>query len=213
MASFVFAKYLMKKRLLYGLCVFCLLSAAGCGANIPPTHYYTFQPDFGKTTEVQSSRYPVVIGVNEYEADVPYQQDNMVFRTSAYEVNFYEYHKWLRPPAELVTKQVYKLFASSGKFQKVHTSPFDMRSDYIMQGRIMMFDQWYNGETSTVQIGIQHQLIALENEQVVWMDTIETTAAVSSLGIVETVKGFEAALQKNIQQAITAIDGVFAEIY
>ena len=46
------------------------------------------------------------MAVDTFEADVPYQQDKIVFRTSPYEVNFYEYHKWLRPPEELVADQI-----------------------------------------------------------------------------------------------------------
>ena len=134
-----------------------------------------------------------------------------MFRTSAYEVNYYEYHRWLRPPAELVTEQVQKLLASSEMFRRVHPYAFELYSDYIVQGRILMFDQWYTGEASSVQVAIQYQLVDPEQDQIVWMDTVETTAAASNLEIVETIKAFEVALQKNILQAIAFIDSVLAQ--
>ncbi len=75
-----------------------------------------------------------------------------------------------------------------------------------------MFDQWHNEDnTSTVRVGILYQLIAPEEERIIWMDNVETTAAVPSLELVETVKGFESALQKNIRQALGAFDHAFAQ--
>jgi ABC-type uncharacterized transport system auxiliary subunit len=196
----------------YSLVIVCLFGLYGCIANIPPTHYYTFQPGGATVTESDAPKYPYVIGVEGYEADVPYQQDKIVFRTSAYEVNFYEYRRWLRPPTELVMEQALKLLTSSGMFQNVHAYAFESYADYILQGRIIMFDQWYTGATtSSVKVGILHQLVASEEGRIVWMDTIETTATSSSLEILETIKSFEAALQDNILQAITAIDHALAQ--
>jgi ABC-type uncharacterized transport system auxiliary subunit len=157
-------------------------------------------------------RYAVVIGIEPFDAEPSYQQDRIIFRTSPYEVNFYEYHRWLVLPNELVTDQVYRLFAASDLFQHVHTYGFEAYADYILQGKIAMFDQWYHGDetSSTIRIGIYYRFITTEDEQVLWMDSIETTTDVHSVEMVETVKGFESALHANIQDALEAIDTVLA---
>lgn len=199
----------MKKR--SNFIVTCLLCITwlfcGC-ANIPLTHYYTFQPDIEKKAETRSPKYPYIVTIDAFEADVPYQQDKIVFRTSPYEVNFYEYHKWLRLPEELVTEQVFKLVSAAGMFQNVHTQAFESYSDYIIRGRIKMFDQWYREGTSSVRVRLEYHLIATQEEHTIWMDTVETDINLSKLGIVETVKGFETALQENVLQALDAIDEV-----
>jgi ABC-type uncharacterized transport system auxiliary subunit len=202
----------MKKRaillLLWG---FCLLWLGGCFAEVPLLHYYTFQPIVSEIAETPGSKFPYVLGVEPYEADVPYQQDKIVFRTSAYEVNFYEYHRWLRPPVELVTEQVQKLFASSGLFRRVHADTLELYSDYILRGKILMFDQWYHGETASAQVGIAYRLIDPTQEKLIWTNVIETTVTMPNLEILETIQGFEAALQNNVQQAIIAIDKVLSQ--
>ncbi len=201
----------MKKRVL--LIVWCIsfIWLSGC-VNIPLTHYYTFHPDLETTTERKSPKYPYVIGIETYEASAPYQQDRIVYRTSSYEVNFYEYRRWLHLPTDLVTGQVQRLFTSSGLFERVHAYAFEAYADYIIRGKILMFDQWYSDDTtSSVRVGILYQLIAPEEERIIWMDSVETTAAVPGLELVETVKGFESALQENIRQALAAIDHVFAQ--
>ena len=74
-----------------------------------------------------------------------------------------------------------------------------------------MFDQWYHGETASIQVGIAYQLIDPEQEKLIWTNVIEITVTMPNLEILETIKGFESALQKNIQQAIIAIDKVLTQ--
>jgi ABC-type uncharacterized transport system auxiliary subunit len=125
-------------------------------------------------------------------------------------VNFYEYRRWLRPPTELVTEQVLKYLQTSDLFSSVYGEDVDSPVDYVLQGRILMFDQWYNDEnTATTQVGIRYQLLDLEREQMVfWTEVIETSATTSNMEILETIKTFEEALHTNILQAITAIERV-----
>lgn len=186
-----------------------LVVLTGC-ASVPPTHYYTFQPVPVIAREPSSPRYSASIGVEAYEAETPYQQDRIVFRKSPYEVNFYEYHRWLRPPTELVTEQVQKLLRTSELFQQVHEYTYDSTPDYLLRGRILLFDQWYNGKGSSVQIGIHYQFVEVAQERILWSDVIETTATVPTLDIVETVKGFESAVQENISHALASIEKVLA---
>lgn len=199
----------MKNQMFFRICCWgvCLFILNGC-ASVPPTHYYTFKPQIGLATDAISPQYPLTLGVEVYEADIPYQQERIVFRTSPYEVDFYEYHRWLRPPTELVTDQVRKLLASSGLFQRVQPYTYETEPDYVIRGRILMFDQWYIGTSSSIQVALQYQLMQFLSAQVIWEDTIETTVSVSTLEVVETVKGFESAVQKNILQAIAAMEKV-----
>lgn len=198
----------MKKRqlLLAGsVCWIGLVLLNGC-TNVPFTHYYTFQPTIESARQTGARTYPVILGIETYEADIPYQQDKIVFRTSPYEVNFYEYHRWLRPPTELVTERIHKTIDAAKMFAQVYTSGYEAYADYVLRGKITMFDQWYAGKTSEVRLEIEHQLFDLKRNQILWTTVITTTSTTSSLEIVETVKGFEAALQDNIRQTLAALD-------
>ena len=50
-----------------------------------------------------------------------------------------------------------------------------------------------------------------EQEKLIWTNVIETTVTMPTLEILETIKGFEAALQSNVRQAIIAIDKVLSQ--
>ncbi len=213
----------------------CILIAIGTGmlsgcAKIPFTHYYTFHPDLVGKLSASASPVPVVLAIGTFEADIPYKQDRIVFRTSPYEVGFYEYHKWLRPLTELVLDKIVRQGKASGFFARVHGQAFQVAADYILVGTITMFDRWnsappsdntpspdvLSGDTSSedaasslVRIQITYQLLDAYGEQIVWMDTIDSTAVVSELEtVVTTVRSFEAALHVNIQQALDTVHDV-----
>ena len=213
----------------------CILIAMGTGllsgcAQIPFTHYYTFDPDAIGELPASASPAPVVLAIGTFEADIPYKQDRIVFRASPYEVGFYEYHKWLRPLTELVSDTIVQMGKASDFFTRVHGQAFQVAADYILVGTITMFDRWNsappsdntqgsaaspgdrspeNDASSLVRIRITYQLLDAYGEQILWMDSIDSTAVVSELEtVVTTVRSFEAALHVNIQQALETVHDV-----
>lgn len=202
----------MKQRLsLLGfLCFGMIFLFIGC-AQVPLTHYYTFHPD-PDIREKASSTFPYILAIETFEAETPYQHDKIVFRTSPYQVAFYEYHKWLRPLEELVPDHIMNIVSARAMFSHVHDQAFELAADYILLGEISMFDRWDTSTPSVARIQITYQLIHVQSDSIVWMDTIDSTAQITSLEfVVDTVKGFETALSENIQQALTAIDEVLSQ--
>jgi ABC-type uncharacterized transport system auxiliary subunit len=196
-----------KWYLLFGIVLVIWLG--GC-ANVPLTHYYAFQPDFETKTVTAPPKYDRIIAVDVFEADIPYQQDKIVFRTSPYEVSFYEYHKWLRPLGELLAEQALKVLASAGMFPQVQPYTPELASDYILRARIKMFDHWHSAQQSFVQVVIQYQLTTTQDERPIWRERIATTAQITNFQVIEIVKGFETAVHDNILQALSAMDGVLS---
>jgi ABC-type uncharacterized transport system auxiliary subunit len=177
----------------------------GC-VQIPLIHYYTFDPDTVGEPPNSTAPLPYVLAIGAFEADVPYQQDKIVFRTPPYEVAFYEYHKWLRPLTELASTKVLQQVANAGIFTRVHGQAFQVAADYILIGTISMFDRWDNADSSEVRIQIEYQLLDSYGERIVWMESIDSTAPVPDLAsVVTTVQSFETALHTNIQQALETI--------
>ena len=60
-----------------------------------------------------------------------------------------------------------------------------------------------------VRIQITYQLLDAYGEQIMWMDSINSTAVVAELEtVVTTVRSFETALHVNIQQALETVHDV-----
>lgn len=193
------------------VCLFwCVVLLAGCTASVPLTHYYTFQPTQRARAEQTSPQFPYILGVETFEADSPYQQDRIVYRDSMYEVNFYEYRRWLRPPTELVAEAVQRHLEQAGLCERVHTFEMESYSDYTLRGKIELFDRWFDEDTTShARVSILYQLFDSESRKILWMKRVETTAPITTLDMVDVVKGFETALQQNMQQVVAALDRTF----
>lgn len=203
----------MQRFFLITICLANFFILSGC-FGVPATHYYTFQPTLVESPQhTKQTSYPFGLSVESYDGDAPYQQDRIVYRTSAYEVNFYEYRRWLRPPTELVTGETLKQLNASRLFSSVREGTFEAATRFVLEGQVLMFDQWYTeSKRSTVRVGIRYRLSdpALEQD-VLWDETIETAAPTPTMETLEVVKAFELALHENILQAIAAIDRVVTQ--
>jgi ABC-type uncharacterized transport system auxiliary subunit len=206
-----------RRAIFASLFVWLLFSSAGlvfgligCG-QVPATSYYTFQPDPPVLQNFAPQTWPVVLAIGQFEAEPPYQQDKIVYRKSPYEVNFYEYRKWLRSTEQIVSDQIVAIIRATHRFKRVHTQPFEVAADYILQGQILMFDQWQNNSTPLVKVKLSYRLLTAADEQVVWSEVLTTTATAASLDMVETIKGFETALQTNVLQALEAMSPIVSQ--
>jgi ABC-type uncharacterized transport system auxiliary subunit len=189
---------------LYLLVMLIVVGSGGC-SSVPSTNYYTFAPELAPPSPASSATYPYVLAIDAFQADVPYQQERIVYRVSPYQVNFYEYHRWLRPTNDVVTDQVLNVLEAMHLFKRVHAQPYDIPSDYVLQGQIKMFDQWAETTPPVVRIQIDYRFLAAQSERVLWAQRIDTTVPLASLGLVDTVKGFESALQENLRQALSEL--------
>jgi len=200
----------MKARVLGLLTIWlATMGLSGCAGSVPVTHYYTFQASLPTTAETTPAKYSYTLGL-AFEADELYEQNKIVFRPSSYEVSFYEYHRWLRPPVDLVAEQAQALFTKANLVQKVFVGAGG--AEYVLQGRLLMCDQWYTAQrTSSIQVVIAYQLVRAEDAETLWQTVVETTATTATVEILETIKAFESAVQGNLTQTMTALDQFFAQ--
>ena len=75
-----------------------------CG-HVPATYYYQISYELTRPDTIKSS-IPATIGVREFEVDVVYKGDKIVYRNSPYEIQYYHYRRWIAPPRKLVKEKL-----------------------------------------------------------------------------------------------------------
>src|SRR5215510_7373798 len=101
----------------------------------PEIHHYALTltlPEVSSTTATPS------LIVSPFNARDPYGQDLMVYRSSPYRLDFYNYHRWAATPAELVTDWTRRYLREAGLFAKVFPTT-DGNADWILSGVIQQF--------------------------------------------------------------------------
>jgi ABC-type uncharacterized transport system auxiliary subunit len=170
-----------------------------CG-HVPATYYYQISYEFSRP-DTLTSFIPATIGVREFEVDVVYKGDKIVFRDSPYEIQYYHYRRWVAPPRKLVKEKIVEQLKSSGDFKNVVSLPSTHHLDFVLAGKIKAFEEldqensWYG--LVTLAMELRH----IESGEIVWEDVFSEKTEALKKEPLEVVKAISISLQKVIERA------------
>src|SRR6476619_6194485 len=106
----------MRRGLVWGVIVWSI-SFAGCSLTSPrpATHHYGLALSVPDTPGPRTSS----LIIRPIGARDPYNQERIVYRSSAYAFDLYNYHRWASTPAEQVTTWTRRVLRGSGLFAQV----------------------------------------------------------------------------------------------
>lgn len=165
----------MTRVYLWSVLVMCLLG--GClklGQNeAPAIHYYSLEP--APTTVPQAKRtWPVTLGVRPLTAGTRYR-DRMLYRPSNVEVRFYEYDRWVEPPAEMVNRLLTEMLQGSNLFQQVASADDVQPQAWILSGEVLRFDEVRTNTTRHADVSLALELRRARDERLLWSDILTAT--------------------------------------
>jgi len=111
----------MNKTKIAAACFVALWLVANCG-SVPQTYYYRVDYQI-EDLRNGNQAIPLTFGISQFDVDVLYEGDRIVYRQSPYQVQFYHYRRWVAPPKKIVTEKVLKQFQASGVFANVVRIP------------------------------------------------------------------------------------------
>jgi ABC-type uncharacterized transport system auxiliary subunit len=145
------------------------LLAATCfviSCSMPKTHYYIIEvPHVSSGTQHGIARR---VSVQRFFADHLLRDDRILYRVSANEVNFYEYHRWVSSPAEIVTNYFVHRLKDSGMYSVVSNYKDGSQPDLILQGRIHHFEEVDRGKEITASVALELELLEAKTRTPVW---------------------------------------------
>ncbi len=179
-----------------------LLSLAACGGKIPPTHHYSLDASLSAPALSQATTtYPVSIAVARFQASRALSQDRLVFREPPNKLDFYEYHRWVDAPPDMVTRNLIKQLLSSGLFRSVTSNQGGAPADYILRGTLENLEEVDSGESVTGRVALAAELLDAKTRAVVWTGRGSHEASVGQ----RSVEGIVAALNDGVRQSIDQI--------
>src|SRR5258708_17040650 len=112
----------------------------GCLGKVRYPAYYELHlppaPDPPPGPEARAS-----VAIREFRSPSYLRQGPLVYRASAEQIGFYDYHRWATDPRDFVTNAIAARLRPSGNFAEVKT--YDRRSpaDYIISRRPLTPDE------------------------------------------------------------------------
>ena len=124
-----------------------------------------------------------------------------MYRTTAEEIGFYEYHRWAAAPRTLVTSAVIDHLRASAQYSMVSTYDGRPDNDYILSGKLEKLEEVdYTGGVK-VEVALSAQISKVNTGATVWSN------AVSEIGPVpkRTVPGVVSELNRTLEIAINKL--------
>ena len=104
----------------------------------------------------------------------PYDQERIVYRSSPYAYDLYNYHRWASPPGEQVTTWARRYLRGSGLFAQVFPNS-DSAADFVLDGTIQQFEEIDREKTWEAALSIDFWLVRAGERTPVWFRVYSAT--------------------------------------
>ncbi|HTR39058.1 MAG TPA: ABC-type transport auxiliary lipoprotein family protein [Bryobacteraceae bacterium] len=181
-----------------------LLALAACGGKILYPKYYSMEIPAPPPHSV-NARVLGTVAVRRFESAPYIRQKKIVYRPVPEEIGFYEYHRWVNDPAEMVTSAMIESLRSSGLFSSV--TPYDAQNqqNYLMAGRLERLEETDYGGNVNVTAKLSAELVNLRTGSTEWTGNAAQTLKVDERSVNSVVIELGRAVQKSIDQIITSL--------
>lgn len=149
---------------------------------------------------------PITIAVQQFDADVLYEGERIVYHDSPYEVKFYHYRRWVAPPRKIVTQKILEQLKASGLFQQVVMAPSQVNADFILKGNIKAFEEWDEGDSWYGLVSLAFELQNTATKEIVWENEYSQKTATDNKDPVKVVEAISQSLKIVIEKSIRDIE-------
>jgi ABC-type uncharacterized transport system auxiliary subunit len=202
-------------RFIFTLCAgFVLVAQFGCSAP-PMKKYYVlnYVPEPLKS-RLNPAPYPCTFRVKEFSIEKAYDQQSIVYRTSAYELGRYFYRVWaVSPPdmfADLFQKHLDALSLVSHVVRRIDEGA---KPDFELNGMIEAIEQYESDETWFAHLAFRLSLTRLSDNRIVYSRRFDNHKQVPDHDPVQVVRELSRILDVLMTQAVHDIDVVLAREY
>src|SRR5262245_40897054 len=189
-------------RLFVGVVVWGI-TLIGCSLTKPrpEVHYYALALQL---PEAKSHTAKTSLVIRSLTARDPYDQEQIVYRTSSYAFDLYSFHRWASSPAEQVTYWTQRYLQTTGLFSQVFPTT-DGNADMVLGGVIRQFEEIDHEATWEAALSIEFWLTRANERSPFWFRSYsaikpavrrnpEAVAAAMSQGLEEILRQLTADL-------------------
>ncbi|HYM12246.1 MAG TPA: ABC-type transport auxiliary lipoprotein family protein [Bryobacterales bacterium] len=180
------------------------LAAGGCGGHIPETHYYVLNLAAPAPQPRDPAPYTTVI--MPFRAAEQLEQDRIVYRPSAVEVEYYEYHRWAQRPAASLTAALAERLRAQHAFSEVSVFDGRMKGDYLIRGRLERLEEVDSPENVSVQAALSAEVVEVKTSRTIWSGSASQSQPVSEGEVKAVVEAMSRAVDACLAQLATGLD-------
>jgi ABC-type uncharacterized transport system auxiliary subunit len=132
-------------------------------------------------------------------------RDRILYRTSAFEVAFYPYDRWVEPPEEMVTRLVAHMVRASGLFSQVVPADNVQLPAWILSGEVTRFDEVREAGGSRAECWLRFEVRRAHDEQLLWSEVMTAVEPLADGTPAALAQAMSRAVQRVAQHLITVL--------
>ncbi len=174
-----------------------------CAGKLPETRFY----QLAATQQTAEPTGDATLVLEALETDPAYDDDRIVYRTTPYRLDYYQYHRWSATPGTMVGNYLEQAFESSGKFRSVVR---DQTADApaVLGGRVLAIEEIDTSKTSwRGRIVIELRLTETRTNTVLWTQQYDESEPLAA----QTPEGLAKALSTAMSRIATRAAPIVAE--
>jgi ABC-type uncharacterized transport system auxiliary subunit len=112
-----------------------LLALAACGGKLPDTHFYQLA-----APESKAGGGDGLLVLDTLTTDSAYDDDRIVYRTTPFRLDYYQYQRWSSTPGLMVGNYLEQALETSGKFRAV-VRELTPDAPVVLAGRVAAIEE------------------------------------------------------------------------
>jgi ABC-type uncharacterized transport system auxiliary subunit len=177
------------------------LAAGGCGGKLPETRYYQLA-----APTHHGARGQEVLVLEAPTTDGAYDDERIVYRTTPFRLDYYQYHRWSSPPGAMIGNYLEQAFEASGKFRAV-VRDATPDAPVILTGRVVAIEEIDRSKTDWAgHIVLELVLSDARTGAALWSEQLEETEPLRQ----QSPEGLAAALSTAMARIATRVVPVVA---
>jgi ABC-type uncharacterized transport system auxiliary subunit len=197
----------MKFRFLSRLAIAFAASGmfAGCGPGKYAKSYVLTFP----STAPSPPPAPAIRGalaVHEFECPHYLCEGRIVYRPTAEEIGFYEFHRWAMNPRSMITQFVADSIRSGALFKSVALQQPGAQPEYVLNGNIERLEEVDQGGDVRAVCTISAQLVDTKTKSIIWSHTASQTVPVQSRNVAGVVSSLSAAARMTVDKIVRSLE-------
>ena len=175
----------------------CLL-LSGCfwfGRTVETKYYALDYIPSPKPERLKKGPYPFSVRLREPTMAEAYKRSQIVYRQSAYQMQFYAYHLWVTDPDRMISDLLLKHLRAARLFENASRSIEATRPDFQLTTDVQAIEEYDGPNTWYAHLAIEYQLLDDSTGQVVWKQSYDLRKTVAQQEPVFIVRELTALLE------------------
>ena len=180
------------------------MAVVGCAGKIQYPTYYTLHlppaPDPPARLDARAS-----VAVREFRSPGYLRQGPIVYRASAEQIGFYDYHRWATDPRDFVTTTIADRLRARGNFGEVKLYDGRSHADYIISGRLEKLEEVdYQGGVK-VEVSLSAHMTDVRTGTTVWTNSASDIENVSRRNVAAIVSEMSHTMDRTIEKLLSSV--------